>query len=218
MSDDGRTVALSVDRKTPSGLSSFLEVWRKDVGWSTTSIPRQVTRLELSADGQRLLAVSDGLAVYDVPPRNAIALRFSETYDVNGRVRDFTAARDGRLIAVGLANGDIRLVRPDCRVEPVLRLRGHQSAIGKLHLSRDRRVLYSLSEDGLLRRWDLTAPRPGDPLAAMGRCGRSFDVLWLDLSGDRGRVLLAAGLRPSRLSRHSWASRRRCGARPSDRS
>jgi WD40 repeat protein len=131
----------------------------------------------LSPDGRLLATMSfTQVRFYDLPSGKR-AGTFGKS--ANGGVSwdcPLVFSPDGRALAVGGEDGDVRLCEVATRKER-RRLAGHEGFVRRVSFSADGRRLLTAGEDATILLWDLTAP---------GRSVKDSPAAWAALAGEDG--------------------------------
>jgi WD40 repeat protein len=147
-SRDGRTLALR-------GFEAKAHVWDVPARRVLRTFDIRSTGvlyvLALSPDGRTVAIERDAQTVvlHDVANGRETAV----ARERNGII-DFDLSPDGRILAVGLWNGDIAL-RDGASLRLLSVLTGHRAAVQNVAFSRDSRLLASSSEDATIRLWEV---------------------------------------------------------------
>jgi WD40 repeat protein/DNA-binding SARP family transcriptional activator len=138
--------------------------------------------LSATADGRRLfVTVPQENATYAVDPERLRVLKRYRVGDVAGAV-----SPDGRLFALGSAQGGLRLL--DMRSGLVRRFRGrHEAAVDSVSFTADVRTVVSSGDDGSVIAWDVKRGELRETLS-----GHSEGGVKLAVSPD-GRTLYSVG-------------------------
>jgi WD40 repeat protein len=194
--DPVRVVEFSADDQLifSAGVKRSCKCWHRASGnlaYQLKALTVPLTTIAPSPQGN-LLAVSgtnQRLQIRDLPTG---ALLQEMTLSHSGLVLQFSP--NGRLLAIGLANGEIQIYTVDDtgqRGEPWQRafsLPGHRANVSALIFSPDGTVLTSSGWDGTIKSWDLQTQRA----VCTARGHQDDQIMALALSGD-GKTLVSGG-------------------------
>jgi WD40 repeat protein len=175
--DDVFRARLSADEHhvVTASLDGSVRVWPIEPGSARAFVEgHPVQSLDLDGDAV-LVKTPTSVARWDLATGQRVAL-FSWADEAHSLGQGL-ASPDGRNLVMLGADWSLELRRQDA---PPLMLRGHKALITHLEFSRDGKTLYTSSQDGTLRRWDVatgagtlvvdgTDPIKGFAVAADGR-------------------------------------------------
>jgi WD40 repeat protein len=202
VSPDGRTLAVGTGKYRSKFETGELVLCALDNRQSPKSISQGITPVGLafSPDGNSLAVCSLSAAVGQAARTvNIVDLRTGHTTAIGSTTGQSVAfSPDGRVLAVGCANGEIDLWPLDATgaMRPLV-LKKHQALVWSLAFSPDGKTLASGSADNNVLIWDVPT---GEDLMTLKHNGT---VEALRFSPD-GRLLASASHEPSRGSVCLW--------------